>query len=158
MREFLEAEWPAIEASWHRSELRGLTYRPLADTFRRRFAQLTESKLERIFCARGLRPEFWEDFVSPHALPLVGEEILNWALSAFGIESATMAGVGAAPTLSEVQQDNLSLYQHEYGVSPAEVNGLRKEARRQLALGVLRHSLASPREWRKLHIELKQGL
>lgn len=158
VREFLATVWPQVEASWHRSELRGLIYRPLADAFGRRFQRLGEAEVERRFDARGLQAELQEDLVNPHALPLVGEEVLEWARSEFEIEFNRQPGQGATPTLSEGQRDNLTLYQHEYGVAPAEVNGLRKEAERQLALGVLRYSLASPREWRKLHLELRVGL
>jgi len=158
VREFLETAWPQVEASWRRSELRELIYRPLADTFDRRFNRLDGGELMKRFNARGLQAELQEDFVDPHALPLIGEEVLEWALSEFGIEIDALPGHGATPTLSDGQRDSLTVYQHEYPVSPAEVNGLRSEAERQLALGVLRHSLSSPREWRKLHLELREGM
>ncbi|HET6571313.1 MAG TPA: hypothetical protein VFG58_07490 [Solirubrobacterales bacterium] len=153
---FLMDTWQSIERSWRLSELREFVYGPLADEFADRFLEYESEQRAARLASCGLRPELERQLTCAQALSQLGTETLNRVAAAFGIEIPTSLGRGTRPGLGDAERDALSKYQHEYQVLPGTIIALRREAERRLALGTLRDSLTSTREWRDLHGRLRE--
>jgi hypothetical protein len=154
---FLWRNWESMERSARMADLRGLTFGPLADRFRRAFGSMTPGGARGLLRTCGLIPDARQALESHDGLATMQVEAIQRVASAVGFHAPSFLDSPAQVRLTDHQLDALAEYQHEYELLPGESSALRREAERQQLLGVLRFSLTARRDWLEFHRHVREG-